>query len=163
MECCTGPLGILRKFVLITLVGFGVVVLAPPAIGVIGALLPFAIVGGLVWLLVQTVLLGPRVVWGTLRGLVRLVLAGPIWVVRNTWGGLRWGTSSLIAATGTVLSLLIPMAGGVIAGGLLGMVGGMEHNDADMRIPAGMLIGGAVGTVAAIMHARPKRQPAQIA
>jgi hypothetical protein len=55
------------------------------------------------------------------------------------------------------------MAGGVIAGGLLGMVGGMEHNDADMRIPAGMLIGGAVGTVAAIMHARPKRQPAQIA
>src|ERR1700693_2953917 len=78
VACFTGAAAIFRKVVLMTLIGFGVVVLSGPAIAIIGTLLPFALVGGLVWLLVQPILLGPRVVWGTIRGGVRLVLALPL-------------------------------------------------------------------------------------
>ncbi|MFO0846849.1 MAG: hypothetical protein U0797_31535 [Gemmataceae bacterium] len=49
MICCSGPLGLLRSLVCLSLLGFAVTVLIGPAVAVAGTLLPFALIGGLVW------------------------------------------------------------------------------------------------------------------
>jgi hypothetical protein len=46
---CYGPLGLLRSLVCLSLLGFAVTVLIGPAVAVVGTLLPFALIGGLVW------------------------------------------------------------------------------------------------------------------
>jgi hypothetical protein len=34
----------------------------------------------------------------------------------------------------------------------------MEHNDADFRIPAGMMIGAGIGAVAGVLRGRPRQK-----
>jgi hypothetical protein len=158
VECCTGPAGIFRKVALMTLIGFGVLVLSGPAIAVIATLLPFALVGGLVWLLVQAVLLGPRVAGAMIRNTFKLVFGGPIWLLKRAWGGVRWVGGTAFALAGTALSMALPIAGGAFLGGVLGAIGGMEHNDADFRVPAGIAIGAGIGLVAGALRSRPKQK-----
>src|SRR6516225_8867426 len=49
MFCGHNPLGFMRSLVVMALLGFAVIVLIGPALGVVGTLLPFAIIGGLSW------------------------------------------------------------------------------------------------------------------
>jgi hypothetical protein len=158
MECCTGAAGIFRKIAMMTLIGFGVLVLSGPAIAVIATLLPFAIVGGLVWLLVQAILLGPRVVGGMIRGVFRVVLGGPLWLLGRGWAGVKWVGGTALSLAGTMIGMLVPTVAGAFLGGVLGLVGGMEHNDADFRIPAGMMIGAGIGAVAGVLRGRPRQK-----
>ena len=158
MECCTGAAGIFRKIALMTLIGFAVLVLSGPAIAIIATLLPFALVGGLVWLLVQGILLGPRVAAATIRNVFRLVFGGPLWILKRTWAGVKWVGGTTLRLAGTALGMLVPTVTGAFLGGVLGLVGGMEHNDADFRIPAGIMIGAGIGAVAGVLRSRPKQK-----
>ena len=49
MFCSSRPLGLLRSLVCLALLGLAVIVLIGPALAVTGALLPFALIGGLAW------------------------------------------------------------------------------------------------------------------
>jgi hypothetical protein len=49
MFSCSSPLGLLRSLVYLSLLGFAVTVLIGPALAVAGTLLPFALVGALVY------------------------------------------------------------------------------------------------------------------
>jgi hypothetical protein len=158
MECCTGPAGIFRKIALMTLIGFGVLVLSGPAIAIIATLLPFALIGGLVWLVVQALLLGPRVAGAMIRNTFRVVFGGPIWLLKRGWAGVKWVGGTALSLAGTTLSMIVPTVAGAFLGGVLGLIGGMEHNDADFRIPAGMAIGAGIGIVAGVLRSRPKQR-----
>src|SRR5262245_49069327 len=47
--CCSHPLGMLRSLVFLALLGVGILVLAGPVLGILGIVLPFAIIGGMAW------------------------------------------------------------------------------------------------------------------
>jgi hypothetical protein len=158
MECCSGAVGIVRKAALITLIGFGVVVLSGPAIAVVGALLPFAVVGGLVWLVIQTAIRGPRVVGNMVRNGARVIFALPLWVAGRAWGGIKWVGSTALGLTGLALAIVLPTVAGAVLGGVLGVIGGMEHQDIEGRVPAGIAIGAGIGVVAGIMRRWPTQK-----
>jgi hypothetical protein len=161
MENVQRSASIARKIAIMTLIGFVAIVLSGPIIAAVAAILPFAIVGALIYLLIKAVLVGPfvvgKVIGQTFRGIFFVLIGLPVrllgkagnaflFVVHVVWSTLAFG-----------LSIVFPVVVGGILGGALGLIGGIEHNDVDMRIPAGILIGAGVGLVAAFTL-RGKRQ-----
>jgi hypothetical protein len=163
MENLQSTGSILRKVCLMTLIGFGVVILAGPALAVVGTLLPFALLGALVWVLVQAFVSGPRMAGRTLRTgartAFRVLSAGPIWVGRNLLEVVRFVGRTVFGLLGFALRILLPTAAGVVIGGVLGLFGGMKHGDADVRIPAGAVIGAGVGFLAGALGGKKKSKP----
>jgi hypothetical protein len=62
------------------------------------------------------------------------------------WGGIRF-----------VSGIALPMLAGGFLGALLGAIGGVQHNDADFRVPAGALIGAGVGLFAVLIRSKPTK------
>src|SRR5262249_54610298 len=131
--CCTQD--VIRKVAIWTLVGFLVIVLFGPILTLIGVLLPFALVGFLVWLVIRGIMLGPqaagRAIGRTARTVFQTVTAVPRWIAtrlgafvarvgRMVWGGIRF-----------VSGIALPMLAGGFLGALLGAIGGAQHHDAD--------------------------------
>jgi hypothetical protein len=158
MEKLQGSAHILRHVVLWTLIGFGVLVLSGPIIAIVGTLLPFALVGLLIWLVVRAIMLGPLMVGRIIGRTVHAVLAVPRWAGRTAFHGVRrvgqagWSTVSFVG------SILLPAFAGALVGAMLGLIGGMEHNDADVRVPAGAVIGAGIGLVAGVTRPRRSRK-----
>jgi hypothetical protein len=157
---------LLRKAAIMTAIGFLVIVLAGPIIGLIGTLLPFLIVGFLVWLVVRMVILGPivvgRFIGRTVRGIVSLILAGPRWVFRRVRGGVRLVGSGVGRVSGFARGIFWETLCGGAVGAMLGMIGGMNHQDAEFRVPIGAAIGASIGLLAAATRSRaPREQVAQ--
>ncbi|HEV3119875.1 MAG TPA: hypothetical protein VGY58_22640 [Gemmataceae bacterium] len=152
----------LRKAAIITLVGFLAVFLAGPVLTVAGVLLPFALVGLLVWIPFRAFMLWRQggleaVQASTKRGFGR-ILAVPVWLLATAFGGVRWIVGTAFSLIGFVLGLILPTLLGGVGGAVLGFLGGMEHHDADFRVPAGALIGAGIGLLAGAMRSRsPKR------
>jgi hypothetical protein len=149
---------ILRKIFIFTLVGFLVVVLSGPFLTLLGVLLPFALVGFLVWIPLQGIRLWRQGGWQSVRRAggqaVRTVLAVPLWLISRAVGGAYWLVSSVFSLLGFVLGIVFPTLAGAFLGAVLGLIGGIEHQDLDVRIPAGALIGAGIGFLAGATRSR---------
>jgi hypothetical protein len=158
MESLKAATPVLRRIAIITLVGFLVVMLAGPVLTLAGALVPFALVGVLVYIPYRLVMLGREggmaAVGRAVGKGVRSVAAVPVWIVSRVLGlvsmvlGTIWGLITFL------LRLILPTLAGAIGGGVLGAIGAMEFEDAEVRIPAGIVIGAAVGLLAGALRSR---------
>jgi hypothetical protein len=159
MENVQGTAVLLRKIALWTLIGVGVVFLSGPVLTVVGVILPFALVGALVWLVIQAIIAGPRAVGRTIRtvggGALHLIVAGPRWAGRQVFRAVRFTGATALAGLVFLSRLLFPTLAGAILGAVLGVVGGIQHDDADVRVPAGAIIGAGVGLLAGAMWRKP--------
>jgi hypothetical protein len=161
MEMLQGTVPMVRKAAIITLVGFLAVFLAGPVLTVAGVLLPFALVGLLVWIPFRGIVLWRQGGWeavqaATHKGFGR-VLAVPAWILATAFGGVKWVVGSAFSLVGFTLGLILPTLLGGIGGAILGFMGGMQHQDADFRIPAGALIGACVGLLIGATRSRSPR------
>jgi hypothetical protein len=146
---------ILRKVAIMTLIGFLAVILSGPIIAAAAALLPFAIVGALIYVFIKALILGPylvgKIIGETFRGILFVLIGIPARILGKagkTFGLVFTAAWSVLAFA---LSIAFPALMGGIVGAILGMIGGIEHSDADMRVPAGLLIGAAIGAVAGFL------------
>jgi uncharacterized membrane protein len=159
MEHLQSSTDILRKLALWTLIGFVVLVLLGPILTVVGVALPFAIVGFLVWLAFRAVVSGPRAVGRTVGqtagAIFRTIAAVPHWVGVQLAAAIRFATRTVRGA----VAMLFPVVTGAFLGGLLGAIGGMQHHDADFRVPAGVVIGAGVGLLAGALRTKRERVP----
>ena len=153
-----------RKVAIITLIGFLAVVLAGPIIAAAAALLPFAIVGALIFLFVKALILGPyvvgKIIGETFRGILFVVIGIPARILGKAGKAVGFVFGTAWSALAFAFSIAFPAIMGGIIGTLLGVIGGIEHSDADVRIPAGLLIGAAIGAVAGLLL-REKSHPRQ--
>jgi hypothetical protein len=158
MERIEGVFPVLRKLAIITLIGMLVMVLAGPMLTIAGVLLPFAIVGLLVWIPFRAVMLwregGFHAVGQATRTGIGRIFAVPAWILGKVFGGVHWVLSTAFSLVGFVLGLILPTLLGTVGGAVLGFIGGMEHQDADFRVPAGALIGATIGLLAGALRSR---------
>jgi hypothetical protein len=160
MEKLQSTVPILRKAAIITLIGFLVITLAGPLLTIAGVLLPFAVVGLLVWIPFKGIMKWKQGGWTAVgesmkRGLGR-VIAAPVWLLGRAFAAVWWVLGSVFGLVGFVLGLILPVILGAVGGGVLGAIGGFEHQDADFRVPAGIVIGAAVGLLAGALRSRSK-------
>jgi hypothetical protein len=153
---------IVRKVALMTLIGFLAVILAGPILTVIGVLLPFALIGFLVWAPVKLLVVAKNGGWPAVRATTHRVahgvLAVPVWTIYHLGAGLKYVVLSVFGLIGFLGGIILPTIAGAFLGAVLGLVGGMNHNDADVRIPAGAVIGGSIGLVAGAWRSKPAKR-----
>src|SRR6516165_4561118 len=122
---------ILRKVIIFTLVGFLVVVLSGPVLTLLGVLLPFALVGFLVWIPFQGYRLWRKGGWPSVRQAgakaVRTVVAVPVWLISRAAAAVFGLVRLVFGFLGFVLGLAFPTLAGAILGATLGLIGGIEH------------------------------------
>jgi hypothetical protein len=151
MESLHSTVNIVRKMALLTLVGFLVVFLIGPVITVIGIVLPFALVGFLVWLPFRVFIQRKQINWSGLPEkagrAVRTVLMFPVRVVAFIVSAVLGLLRLVGGVLGFALRILIPAIAGALLFAVLGAIGGVTHADAEFRVPAAALIGAAIGAL----------------
>src|SRR5260370_26963437 len=117
---------ILRKVFIFNLVGFLVVVLSGPVLTLLGVLLPFALVGFLVWIPFQGIRIWRRGGWQSVRQAggkaVRTVVAVPVWLISRIAAGVFGVVRLAFGVLGFILGIAFPTLAGLILGGGLGLV-----------------------------------------
>ncbi len=163
MEHTQRAAGLFRQIVLITVIGFLVVVLAGPVLTVVGVLLPFALVGLLVWIPIRLFMVGRQggmaAVGSTVGTTARKILAVPGWLITRFGRAVKFVFGTALALVGLVVGIVFPVLVGGVLGGTLGVIGGLEHHDALVRVPAAVAIGAGIGLLTALWPAtkpRPK-------
>ena len=151
MESLHTTVDIVRKVALLTLVGFLVVFLIGPVITLIGVVLPFALVGLLVWLPFRLFIQRRPINWSGLPEkagrAVRSVLLFPVRVVAFVLSA-AFGLLRVVGGVlGFALRILLPAIAGALLFAVLGAIGGVTHADAEFRIPAAALIGATIGAL----------------
>jgi hypothetical protein len=153
---------VFHKVAIMVMIGFAAVVLSGPLIAVAAALLPFAILGAMIYLFVKAIILGPYVVakliGETIRGILFLLVIAPARLLGKAGRGVGFVVHRAWSGMALALSVMFPSIVGGVIGTILGVIGGIEHSDADVRIPAGLLIGAAIGAVAGVLL-RVRTQP----
>jgi hypothetical protein len=166
MERLQGTGDVIRKVAGITLIGFLVVVLIGPVLTVAGALLPFALVGLLVYIPYRLLLASKQGGWPAVRDLgkkaVRTAVALPLWIGGRVTALVSFILRAVFRLIGTVFGLVFAVGTGAVIGAALGFIGGMEHHDLDMRVPAGALIGASVGLLALVLKSKPAARQAPV-
>jgi hypothetical protein len=161
MENLQGTGEVIRKVAIITLIGFLAVVLIGPVLTIAGVLLPFALVGLLVYvpyrLFVVSKQGGLPAVQQAGQKAVRTAVAFPVWVVSKVIGFIAFVLRTIFRIIGTIFGLVFAVGGGAAVGAILGTIGGLQYHDADARIPAGALIGAAVGLIIMLTRSRSSR------
>jgi hypothetical protein len=180
VENTSSPLLVVTRIGMLGLLGFAVIVLAGPVIGIVGALLPFVLVGFLAWCLFQLVSSGPQATWRTLRqagGVVGTatvktaqfcnravafparttvrVLQGTKQLAGKAWRGLT--ASAKIGVEGGIVTL-----SGAAVGALVGLITSWQsHEGYDVAIPPDAMLGGlmAAGVWVAMTVIARKRVP----
>jgi hypothetical protein len=146
---------ILRKVAIMTLIGFLAVILSGPIIAAAAALLPFAIVGALIYVFIKALIMGPylvgKIIGETFRGILFILIGIPARILGKAGKGFGFLLTAAWSVLAFALSIAFPALMGGIVGAILGVIGGIEHSDADMRVPAGLLIGAAIGAVAGFL------------
>ena len=151
MESLHSTVDIVRKVALFTLVGFLVVFLIGPVITLIGIVLPFALVGLLVWLPFRLFIQRRQINWGGVPEkagrAVRTVFMFPVRVVAFGLSAVLGLLRLVGGVLGFALRILIPAVAGALLFAVLGAIGGVAHADAEFRVPAAALIGAAIGAL----------------
>jgi len=161
MRSTPGFLGLIRLLALFTVLGFLVITVGPVVLGIVVAVLPFALVGFGIWLVFHTVRHGHEAVGARARDLGQALHEQAQRVVR-TPARVCAGACNIARQTGyrvgrlvrAVVGILSPIVGGAVVGGFLGAAGGMHYHDMAVRIPAGMLIGALIGVAAGFLWRR---------
>lgn len=164
---------VLRKVLFLALFGFLAVILAGPVIAVCSVLLsvlltaglvllPFVLIGFVVWLPFQALVLGRRIEWRRVGASVQALYTGLFSVVGGVFGSGFRLVKGVARRIGTAVLFLMSVAldvlGGALVGAVLGALGGLWHDDAPGRIPMGALVGAAVGFIVALTRSRePKK------
>jgi len=153
---------VFHRIAIMVLIGFAAVVLSGPLIAVAAALLPFAILGAVIYLIVKAMILGPyvvgKIIGETFRGILFLLVIVPARALGKAGRAVGFVLHSAWSGVALALSVMFPSIVGGVIGAVLGVIGGIEHSDADVRIPAGLLIGAVIGAVAGILL-RERSQP----
>jgi hypothetical protein len=170
MERLQSTADMVRKVALWTVVGFLVVFLIGPVLTLLGVILPFALVGFVVWLPFRLFVQGKEVQWSSFPKnagrTVRAVLGLPVRLVRGVLAVPIWLGSYIVAAIlgllrlaggfiGLALRILFPAVVGALIFALLGAIGGVTHQDAEFRIPAAALIGAGIGALYGAFRTKP--------
>jgi hypothetical protein len=158
MESLHTTADILRKVALLTLLGFLIVFLIGPVLTLVGIILPFALVGLLVWVPFRLFIQKREVNWSRLPKkagqVIRTVLTIPIRIIAYV-GYAAKGLLLLVAGViGFALRIIVPAVAGAFLFALLGAIGGVTHQDAEFRIPAAALIGATIGALYGAFRAR---------
>jgi hypothetical protein len=99
--------------------------------------------------------LGPfvvgRIIGEMFRGILFALVGLPARIVGKAGRGLGFVAQGAWSALALTFSVMFPAVVGGVIGAFLGVIGGIEHSDADMRIPAGLLIGAAIGALAGML------------
>jgi hypothetical protein len=153
---------IVRKLALFALIGFGVVMLAGPILAVLSVVVPFALVGFLVWGLFALVFQGKRLDWREVGAQVRQVggaglrlAAAPLRAFSGVLGGVLlvtwflwrkfWGTVWF------VVEIALLAVTGVGVGALVGFLNRAQHPNLEVAVVGNAIIGGALAAVAGIV------------
>jgi hypothetical protein len=148
MHCQTHPLGLLRSFAYLSLLGLAVVVLIGPVLAIAGVLLPFAVIGALAWGAYRLVrALGWRL-WRRQRRHVMLQKEPlPALVVEELPAEPASRPSRLRRATRTALNVLVEVTSGAALGFGLAVLAGWQAGILFEYAPLGAAIGAVVGFV----------------
>jgi uncharacterized membrane protein len=162
MESLHSTADMIRKVALFTVMGFLVVFLIGPVLTLVGMVLPFALVGFLVWLPYRLLVQKQQINWSGLPEkagrVVRTVLTVPVRIVATVLS-IPLRILALIASAalgllrlaggvlGFALRILIPALAGAFLFAILGAIGGLNHHDAEFRVPAAALIGAGIGAL----------------
>jgi hypothetical protein len=161
MESMQATGEVFRKIVGITLIGFLVVVLIGPILTVLGVLLPFALVGLLVYVPYRLFLAGKHGGWPAVRAAgqktMRTAVVFPLWLGGKFAALISFVLRTVFRLIGTLFGLVFAVGTGAVLGATLGAIGGMQFHDAEYRVPAGALIGASVGLVAVLWRSKPSR------
>lgn len=173
MESLHSTADIIRKVALFSLVGFLAIFLIGPVLTLLGVLLPFAVVGFLVWLPFRLVVQRKQINWSGLpekagqivRTVITLpfrigakVLSIPVRIIAYLAAaviGLLRLAGGLI---GVALRIVLPTVAGAILFAILGAIGGMNHQDVEFRLPAAALIGATIGALYGLFNFRPAQK-----
>jgi hypothetical protein len=162
MERLQGTTQVLRKAGLITLIGFLAVILSGPVLTVLGILLPFALVGLLVWIPFRAFVAakhgGLPEVGQQAKTALRNVAAVPVWILGTAFALVGFVLKTGWGIVAFLLGIIFPTIAGAFLGGVLGLIGGIEHNDAEVRVPAGAAIGASIGLIAGAWRTKPAKQ-----
>jgi hypothetical protein len=165
---------------MLALLGFAVLVLAGPVIGIIGALLPFVLVGFVAWCGFQLISSGPQATWRALRHAGGVLAGATIktaqfcnravaFPARTTvramqgskqlavkaWRGMT--KSAKVGVEGSIVTL-----SGAAVGALVGLVASWQtHEPYDLAIPPDALMGAvmAAGVWVAMTVAARRKTP----
>src|SRR4051794_7088960 len=124
MQQLDNPKSVVRQLAIITLIGFLVVTLSGPVLALAGVLLPFALVGGLVWVFFKALTLGPRVALGLAGSLIRGTFNVIAFIPRQLFGAAGFVLTKTGSAVRVVGGVMAPMVLGAVGGGILGGGGG---------------------------------------
>jgi len=175
---------VLRKVLFLTMFGFLALILAGPVIAVfsvilslilsmIAVMLPFFLFGLILWLPFQAFVLGQKVEWdkigasgkalfGGLAGVFGRTFRGGVYAVRGVGRGVgavaRFASRAVVGTVRVVGSVFLAAVLGALAGGVLGVLGGMMHNDPDYRTPVGLAVGAGVGVIFGLARLTGRKQ-----
>jgi hypothetical protein len=175
MESPQTAADVLRKVLFLALFGFLAVMLAGPVLAlvsifislilsVVAVVLPFALIGLLLWLPFQALVLGRKIDWHKIGRAGGVFFRGAF----GALGGVVRGGFRILGAVGSKLKavalfvsrIVLDLVGGALAGGVLGVIGGKIHGDVEGRVPIAMLIGAGVGLVVALARLTERSKPA---
>jgi hypothetical protein len=162
MESLHSTAEIIRKVALLTVVGFLAVFLIGPVLTLVGVVLPFALVGFLVWLPFRLFVQRRQVNWSGLprkAGQVAgSILSIPVRIIAFV-ASLALGILRLVGGVlGFALRIILPTVAGAFLFALLGAIGGVSHQDAEFRIPAAALIGAAIGLLYGVFRTKEEKK-----
>jgi hypothetical protein len=153
---------VIRKLALFSLIGFGVIMLSGPILAILSVVIPFALVGFLVWGLFALVFHGKRLDWREAGAHVRQIggaglrlAALPLRALSGILGGVLmvawfvwrkfWGTVWF------AVELALLAATGVGVGALVGFINRAQQPTVEVSVIGNAIIGGVLATAAGIV------------
>lgn len=167
-----------RRFAFLTLLGLFAVVLVGPVVAVLAVILavvltavtlvlPFAVAGFLVWAPYQFLVHDQHKAWARVRetawSFYQALVVAPVGLcVRASCAGGRLCQATMDRArrlAGFLRGVALETVGGSFVGGLVGTVGGLMHEEIDVRLPLGLLFGAVIGLLIGATRTRGTRAP----
>jgi hypothetical protein len=162
MQNTSSALVLLARVGMLALLGFAVVILAGPVIGILGAILPFVLVGFIAWCLIQLVNSGPRAAWKTLQETGRIIGSATVQVARGCQRAFSFPAQTAVrvfhgsrelagkAWSGTTTGVKMAVEGGVVTltgagiGAVVALVTSATKQDRELAMPMDIAVGSAL-------------------
>jgi len=162
MQNQPSPFVLFARVGMLGLLGFAVVILAGPVIGILAAILPFVLIGFVAWCLIQLLHSGPRATWETLRQAGRFTGAATVKVAHGFGRVFTFPAQTAVRAyhgsrqlagkawRGTTAGVKMAVEGGVVTlsgagiGLVVGLVTSATKQDREMAVPMNIAVGAAL-------------------
>jgi hypothetical protein len=162
MQNQPSPFVFFARVGMLGLLGFAVVVLAGPLIGILATILPFVLIGFVAWCLIQLVHSGPRATWQMLRETGRVAGAATVKVAHGFGRVFTYPAHTAVRAyhgskqlagkawRGTTAGAKVAVEGGVVTlsgagiGLVVGLITSATKQDREFAVPTNIAIGAAL-------------------